>query len=295
MRAEQHSASWWGLLTEYADRRWCPYISIPMTVITLIGVPLLLRDRPSGDLRGLDLPGARLSTARLVALVYGFVQAEPHGWGDPVVLALLVVGVLLLGLFVLVEAGSQRPLLPLRILVHQARGTTFVSVWPMFGFYLFVSYCAQMVLGYSSAKAGMTLLVNAVSTTVGAVLIAGRPRRRVAPNVLITGSLLSSAVGMLILTRLEVDSSHMFPLATATNRAAVELDPADAGGAAAAYTTVQQVGTVFGTALLNPIATSVTVSYLNDHGTARKPSTPPRSTAAPWRSGRPSASSCAAR
>jgi len=36
--------------------------------------------------------------------------------------------------------------------------------------------------------------------------------------------------------------------------------------ASAAYNTVQQVGAAFGTALLNSIATSVTASYLTDHG-----------------------------
>ncbi|QEV62145.1 MFS transporter [Streptomyces spectabilis] len=276
-----------GLLTEYADWRWCLYINIPMAAIALIGIPMILRDRPSGDLRNLDVPGVLLSAAGLVALVYGFTQAEPHGWGDPKVLALLIGGVLLLALFVLVEAKSPKALLPLHILVHKARGTAFVSVCvmfiAMFGFYLFVSYYTQTILGYSPVKAGMTLLVNAVSTTVGAMLIAGKLHRKVSANVLIAGSLLSAAAGMAILTQLEVDSSNVFwvyltpsmiltgiglgtLLAAATNMATAELDYTEAGVASAAYNTVQQVGAAFGTALLNSIATSVTTSYLKDHG-----------------------------
>ncbi|MEU5340566.1 MULTISPECIES: MFS transporter [unclassified Streptomyces] len=276
-----------GLLTEYADWRWCLYINIPMAVIALAGVPLIMRDRPSGDLRNVDVPGVLLSAAGLVALVYGFTQAEPNGWDDPKVLGLLVGGVLMLSLFVLVEAKSRFPLLPLHILAHRARGTAFVSVCvmfiAMFGFYLFVSYYTQTILGYSPVKAGMTLLVNAVSTTIGAMLIAGKLHRRVAPNVLIAGSLLSSAAGMLILTQLEVDSSQVFLvyltpsmiltglglgclLAAATNMATAALDPMEAGVASAAYNTVQQVGAAFGTALLNSIATSATASYLDDHG-----------------------------
>ncbi|WP_436850059.1 MFS transporter [Streptomyces monashensis] len=276
-----------GLLTEYADWRWCLYVNIPMSAIALIGVPLVPRDRPGGDLRNLDLPGVLLSAAGLASLVYGFTQAEPHGWGDAKVLALLVGGVLLLSLFVLAERRTRNPLLPLRILVHRVRGTAFVSVClmfaAMFGFYLFVSYYTQTILGYSPVKAGMTLLVNAVSTTVGAMLVAGRLRRRAAPSVLIAGSLLSSAAGLLILTQLTADSTHVFPvyltpamiltgaglgclLATATNTATIELDPAEAGVASAAYNMVQQVGAAFGTALLNSIAAGVTTSYLKDHG-----------------------------
>ncbi|MFD8452052.1 MFS transporter [Streptomyces coelicoflavus] len=276
-----------GLLTEYADWRWCLYINVPMAAITLLGVPFVMRDRPSGTLRHLDLPGVLLSVTGLVCLVYGFTQAEPHGWGDPKVLALLLGGLLLLSLFVVVEARTSHPLLPLRILVHRTRGTAFASVCvmfvAMFGFYLFVSYYTQTILGYSPVKAGMTLLVNAVCTTIGAMVIAGRLTGRVPPNVLIAGSLLSSALGMLVLTQLEVDSANVFALyltpsmiltglglgcllAAATNLATAELGYADAGVASAAYNTVQQVGAAFGTALLNSIATSVTGAYLKDHG-----------------------------
>ena len=277
-----------GLLTEYANWRWCLYINIPMAAVALAaGIPFLLRDRPSGNLRNLDIPGVVLSAAGLVSLVYGFTQAEGNGWGDPKVLGLLIAGVLLLGLFVLVEAKSPKALLPLHIISHKTRSVAFISVCvmfiAMFGFYLFVSYYTQTILGYSPVKAGMTLLVNAVSTTIGAMLIAGKLQRRLAPNALIAGSLVSSALGMLILTQLEVGSSNVFIayltpsmiltgiglgclLAVATNRATAELDYADAGVASAAYNTVQQVGAAFGTALLNSIATSVTASYLTDHG-----------------------------
>ncbi|MCK7628171.1 MFS transporter [Streptomyces sp. RS10V-4] len=235
----------------------------------------------------LDLDGRCLEqlTDLSVSLVYGFTQAEPRGWDDPTVLALLIGGVLLLGLFVWVEAKSRHALLPLHILVHRAWGAAFVSVCVMFiarfGFYLFVSYYTQTILGYSPVKAGMKLLVNAVSTTVGAMVIAGKLHRRVASNILIAGSLVSSAAGMLILTQLEVDSSQVFLayltpsmiltgiglgclLAAATHLATVELNPAEAGVASAAYNTVQQVGAAFGTALLNSIATSVSTLYLED-------------------------------
>nr|WP_309248591.1 MFS transporter [Streptomyces sp. MNP-20] len=276
-----------GLLTEYADWRWCLYINIPMAAIALIGTPLIPRDRPGGDLRGLDVPGALLSAAGLVALVYGFTRAEPHGWGDPGVLALLSGGVLLLALFVLVEARSPKALLPPHVLAHRARGAAFVSVGvmfiAMFGFYLFVSYYTQTILGYSPVKAGMTLLVNAVSTTVGALLVAGRLRRRVPAYVVIAGSLLSAAAGTAVLARLDVDSSdvfwaHLTPamiltgiglgtlLAAATDMATAGLDHTEAGVASAAYNTVQQVGAAFGTALLNSVASGVTTSYLRAHG-----------------------------
>ncbi|MFE0423398.1 MFS transporter [Streptomyces sp. NPDC058953] len=276
-----------GLLTEYADWRWCLYINVPMALVTLAGVPLITRDRPHGDLRRLDLPGVLLSTAGLGVLVHGFTEAEPHGWSDPGVVGLLLLGTVLLGLFVLVEARSRQPLLPLRILADRVRGGAFVAVLAMyvsmFGFYLFLSYYTQMVLGYSPVEAGLTLLINALATTVGAMVIAQRCRGRIGPEALTAGSLIAAAAGMLVLTRLTVDSSRVFPvylapamvltglglgclLAVATERATAGLAPAEAGVASAAYNTVQQMGAAFGTALLNSIAAGATASYLRDHG-----------------------------
>jgi EmrB/QacA subfamily drug resistance transporter len=279
-----------GLLTEYADWRWCLYINIPVTAVALLGVPFIMRDRPGGSLRHLDLPGVLLSVAGLVCLVYGFTQAEPRGWDDPMVLALLAGGLVLLGLFVLVEARAGHPLLPLHILVHRARGTAFFSVCvmfvAMFGFYLFVSYYTQTILGYSPVKAGMTLLVNAAASAVGAMLLAAKANGRIPRTVLIAGSLLSSALGMLLLTQLQVDTANVFAgyltpsmiltglgmgclLAAATDMATADLGPAEAGVASASYNTVQQVGAAFGAALLNSIATSVTGGYLEEHGNSR--------------------------
>ena len=278
-----------GLLTEYADWRWCLYINIPMAVLALAGAPLLRPDRPGGGPRGrgLDIPGVLLSAAGLVALVYGFTRAESRGWDAPEVLALLLGGALLLALFVVVEARSPRALLPLHIVVHRTRGIAFASVGvmfvAMFGFYLFVSYYTQTILGWSPVKAGMTLLVNALSSTVGAMLVAGRLPRRLGPDTLTAASLVSAALGMLVLTGLEADSAHVFLLyltpamvltglglgcllAVATNRATDALDHAEAGVASAAYNTVQQVGAAFGTALLNSLATGATTAYLKEHG-----------------------------
>lgn len=46
------------------------------------------------------MPGVLLGCGGLVAIVYGFAEAEPRGWTDPLVLTLFVVGAVLLATFV---------------------------------------------------------------------------------------------------------------------------------------------------------------------------------------------------
>ncbi|MDT0345772.1 MFS transporter [Streptomyces litchfieldiae] len=276
-----------GLLTEYASWRWCLYINVPVALLAVLGTALVPRDTPIGRGGRLDVPGALLSAAGFAAVVYAFNEAEPLGWGAPKVLALLVGGVLLLAAFVAVEARAPHPLLPLRVLLHRARAGAFVSITlmfvAMFGFYLFMSYYTQTVLGYSPVQAGLTLIINALAALAGSTLIAGRLHGRVPPVALIVPGLLAAAAGMFVLTRLTAQSTDVLPLflvpsliltglglgcvmPPTASLATAGMRWHDIGAASAAYNASQQLGAALGTALLNTIAASATASHLASAG-----------------------------
>lgn len=79
-----------GLLTQYLNWRWCLYVNVPIAVVAFIGAAVFLRDRPERGRVSLDVPGVVLGCGGLVAIVYGCSEAEPRGWGDGLVLGLLV-------------------------------------------------------------------------------------------------------------------------------------------------------------------------------------------------------------
>ncbi|GAA2435787.1 MFS transporter [Actinomadura vinacea] len=270
-----------GLLTQYASWRWCLYINVPFAVLAALGASVVPRDRPA---RGrFDVAGALLSAGGFASLVYAFNEAESLGWDSPTVIILLTCAALLLAAFAAVEKRSSRPLLPLRILLHRARAGAFIAITlmfvAMFGFYLFMSYYTQAVLGYSPVQAGLTLIINALAALVGSTLIAGRLHGRVTPMALIVPGLAAAAAGMLILTRLTPQSTDILPLYLApalaltgfglgcvlpptAALATADIQPHDIGASSAAYNASQQLGAALGTALLNTIAASATASYL---------------------------------
>jgi hypothetical protein len=71
---------------------------------------------------GYDVLGAVISTVGLVALVFGFSQAQASGWGSPVTLACVVAGAVLVVVVILVESRVASPLLPLRVVFEKVRG-----------------------------------------------------------------------------------------------------------------------------------------------------------------------------
>lgn len=274
-----------GLLTEYVDWRWCLTVNTPIAIVAVVGAVFFIHDRRGSRESRLDVRGAVLGSAGLLAIVYGLSRAEQDGWTSGLVLGLLVGGVALLGLFVLAESRTEHALLPLRIVAERNRGGALLAVGlstvGMFGLFLFLTFYLQVILGYSPVRTGLAFLPMTAGMMIGAIGIASRLLPHVAPRMIMTPGLVVAAGGLALLTRIDVDSSYvtdilptmillglgmgstfMPAMATAT----LGVSSRDAGVASATVNTSQQVGGSVGIALLNTIATSVTANYLATHG-----------------------------
>lgn len=274
-----------GFLTEYLNWRWTFYVNIPFAVIAAAGAYFVVREpQDARNHSPLDIPGVILSTLGLVALVYGFTRAESEGWGDSVTVGMFVASVVLLAAFVVVEARVKAPLLPLRVITERNRGGVYLSlglgIVAMFGLFLFLTYYLQAVKGYAPVKTGFAFLPMIAGLTAGSTQIGRRLMTRVAPRFLMAPGFLAAALGMLVLTRMEIDSSYAAVLLpgmllvglgigtafmTGMSLATQGVEARDSGVASAMVNTSQQVGGAIGTALLNTIAASATASYIADH------------------------------
>ncbi|WP_328538245.1 MFS transporter [Streptomyces sp. NBC_00344] len=274
-----------GFLTEYLNWRWTFFVNIPFAVVAALGAHFVIREPAGGRNRSpLDIPGVVLSTLGLVSLVYGFTRAESNGWSDPLTIGLFVASVVLLATFVLVESRVRAPLLPLRVVADRNRGGIYLSlglaIIGMFGLFLFLTYYLQVVQGYSAVKTGFAFLPMVAAMITGSTQIGARLMNRVPARLLMGPGFALAAVGMLLLTQLEVDSSYTTGILPgmlllglgmgtafmpAMSLATYGIAPRDAGVASAMVNTSQQVGGAIGTALLNTIAASATTAYVAGH------------------------------
>ncbi|MFF0740266.1 MFS transporter [Streptomyces sp. NPDC004111] len=273
-----------GLLTEYLNWRWALYVNVPIALAALLGAPAFLRDRSGRPGGRLDVPGALLGCAGLVALVYGFSEAGPRGWTSPSVLALLGAGVVLLAGFVWWQSRAKSPLLPLRILQDRVRAgslaTMGLATIGMFGVFLFLTYYLQVVLGYPPVRTGLAFVPISAGIAIASTQIAARLLPRTGPRALMSSGMVLAAVGMVLLSRLTVHAQYLphvlpallllglgmgltFMPVYATATAGVPAQ--DAGVASAVVNTVQQMGASLGTVLLNTVATGATSRYVDSH------------------------------
>ncbi len=110
----------------------------------------------------LDWLGAALATIGFGAVVYGLIESSRLGFAHPLVLVALGGGGAVLGLFVLVEARSRNPMLPLTL--FRSRNFAGANLLTLFlytaltGAMFFLPLNLIQVQGYSATKAGAGLL-----------------------------------------------------------------------------------------------------------------------------------------
>ncbi len=150
-----------GWLVEYASWRWVFFINVPMAVIVLLvlfwRVPESRGEEGEGR-RKLDWWGALLATLGLGGIVYALIESNDLGLSNPLVLITMGGGVVALILFVLVEARSQSPMMPLNLFRSRnfsgANLLTLLLYAALGASLFFVPFNLIRVQGYSPTAAG---------------------------------------------------------------------------------------------------------------------------------------------
>jgi len=160
----------------------------------------------------IDWLGGVIVTLALASLVGGLTAGPEHGFATPLIGGAIMAGVALLVLFLVVEARTRDPLLPLGVFESRqfsgANITTLFVYAPLSALLLLLMLQLQNVLGYSALRAGAAFLpVNAIMLAISPA--AGRLSHRIgARRPMAIGALLA-AIGMVLFTRLSPGSTYV--------------------------------------------------------------------------------------
>ncbi len=202
-----------GLLVAGLGWRWVMFVNVPVGLLALALTPIFLPETStSTEHRHLDVLGAFLVTAGLIALVSLLAEGNTLGWISGAELLFLVLCVLLLLTFVLVEWRSREPLVRFGIfrlralsggnMVNFFTAATFVPLLFVLTLYM------QQTLHYSAITTGLAFLPMALTLMVISNVVS-RQIARFGVFWLMLGGLFVVLLGLLLLMRISGGGSFL--------------------------------------------------------------------------------------
>ena len=202
-----------GLLVGFVGWRSIFLINLP---IGLIGIWLTLRfidqtTNRSQLRRGPDLAGQTLAIFALVGLVGAIIEAGSLGWRAPLVLSSVVLAVLAGTGFIIVEAKTRAPAVPLELFRYSAFSTAtivgFAVNLTVYGSIFAFALYFQHVMLFSPVETGLAFLPFALVMTVSN-FIGGRVAARFGLRLPIIGGLLVGAAGCALLSDIDRQTTY---------------------------------------------------------------------------------------
>ncbi len=151
-----------GLLLEFFEWNSFFALNVVLAVLAAIGTAWLVPKSVDADPPRLDVVGALLSLIAVSAVVFGIIEGPTRGWGDPLTVSSLLVGVAAAVGFVAWELRVPFPLLDPRLFRNRGFSSGSLSLtvqfFAAFGFFFIMLQYLQFVRGSSPLQAAVALL-----------------------------------------------------------------------------------------------------------------------------------------
>ncbi len=272
-----------GFITEYVGWRWNFFLNLPVALgaIVLTLISRVNSPRVQGD--SIDPIATFLLVGSLPLLVIGLQQSTIWGYGDTRTVSLVLGGVGGFLLFIWRQKKAAHPTLHLELFHDRAFLCScillFLSQFALTGSLVQLAVFAQVVLGFDSARAGLSIL-PLMLPILFMVHFAGRTYDRKGVRVpVVIGSICSGiglavmgfgalqqsylvmAIGMVIL-----GMSSAFVTMPANTEGMARVGPERRAQASGLLQTFRQSGAAFGVAIFTAIGIKTTFSSLDSGG-----------------------------
>jgi EmrB/QacA subfamily drug resistance transporter len=167
-----------GWLVDAVSWRAIFFINVPLAIAAVVLAHAAVPNQRNGEFERLDWPAAILAIAGLALLTWALIAWPDRTSNALMIDAALVLGVAALALFVVIEARSRAPMVPLGLFrSHDFSGANLVTLLLYFalgGALFFLPFNLIRAHGYSATAAGasllpLSILMGALSPTAGAL------------------------------------------------------------------------------------------------------------------------------
>ncbi len=157
-------------------------INLPIVVVGLFFIWRVVPETRNPHPRKLDLAGLALSATGLVLLVYGIIEASAtKDWLAPSVIYPIIAGILMIALFLWMEARSDHPSFDVSLFRNRGYAVSLTAVslafFALSGITFTLPFYLQILRGYTTLAAGLCFLPFAVGQLIAAPRSAAMVKR----------------------------------------------------------------------------------------------------------------------
>ena len=187
------------------------FVNIPIAVVGFAVAAASVRESHDEGARALDPLGTVLITIGLFLLTFALIETNVHRWLSAYTLSLGAVALVAIFAFVVHEARTAHPMVPLglfRDAVFRAANVLYALAYAaLAAMFFFVTLYYQNVKGWSAVKTGMSWIpLNVLFLAVSP--LAGRIVRRLGLAWTVGGGFALAGVATIGLGRLDATSSY---------------------------------------------------------------------------------------
>ncbi|KAJ5224475.1 uncharacterized protein N7469_007978 [Penicillium citrinum] len=199
-----------------AQRVWWPWgywiFGITCFIFAILGyvsIPYVRQKKPREDLstfERLDTYGAIAGVSGLILINFAWNQAAVAGWAVPYTYALLIVGILIMGLFLFIESKAAYPLLPRSVLVGETGWALgcIAAGWSSFGVVVFYYYNILEDMDGNSGLLVTAKWAGASASGACAAVITGLLLGRISASVIMFFAMLAFSAGQALLASMPI-------------------------------------------------------------------------------------------
>ncbi|HPW47767.1 MFS transporter [Candidatus Saccharibacteria bacterium] len=279
--------------------RYVFYINLPIGITAIVATLIIIpesRDREKKH--PVDFLGILLSGFSILLLTFAFIEGAKYGWwqalqafslfgwhikfGNLSIVPVLFVLSIVFGIlfFIWEKYKKHEPLVNIELFKERnykaGNAVTAILSFAMMGSFFLLPLFLQLILGLSPAKTGQYLIPLAVTIIMVAPL-SGRLADKLGPRYLAFSGLLVMSIGLYIMSHFTINTSAhdlvlpfvivglgMGLIQAPISSAVLKNVPEDkAGGASGVVTTIRQIGSIMGIAVLGAVLQSQMISSFN--------------------------------
>ncbi len=246
------------------------WVNVPIGIVLLI-LGCIHLEESYGDRRRLDLPGNILIGLGLFGLIWGLIWGNAAGWGSAQTVGALALGTFFIIAFIIRERLTQEPMIDLKLFAIRDFSVTnaigFLMHFGIFGSIFFIMQFVQDVQGASPLTAGLQAMPWTATIMVAAPLAGVLVARFGSRSIILIGMIAQTIALLWIawLASAALPYIYLLPafllggvgmgfsFAPLTDIVVSVVPGRQQGQASSVYTTMRELGGVFGVAVLGAV------------------------------------------